>query len=148
MAPGAMTEPYLVGNFRVEIDGIAATSFSEVAGLEASIDVVDYRAGDAKVNSPQKLPGLNKYTNVTLKRGFVADASLWNWMQSGLNGTVLRANVAIILMDQADKQVWRWILKNAWPCRWEGPMLCAMSSEVAIETLELCHEGLLAEVEG
>jgi phage tail-like protein len=90
----------------------------------------------------QKLPGLNRYTNVTLKRGLTADLSLWNWIKSALQGTVVRASVAIILLDQSDNPVLTWQLKNAWPCRWSGPSLVAGSSEVAIETLEICHEGL------
>ncbi|HEY1985479.1 MAG TPA: phage tail protein [Terracidiphilus sp.] len=134
--------PYTCGNFRVEIDGIAASSFSEVSGLEASIDVVEYRAGDAKLNAEQKLPGLHKYNNITLKRGLTQDTSLWNWINSAMSGVLNRANVAIILLDQADNPVLTWRVRNAWPCKWSGPVLSAQCSEVAIETLELTHEGI------
>ena len=71
MSPATRIDPYLAGNFLVEIDGVTTASFTEVSGLEASIDVIDYRNGDSKLDSVQKLPGLNKFTNVTLKRGMV-----------------------------------------------------------------------------
>ena len=142
MSSPTRSDPYLAGNFRVEIDGITASAFSEVSGLEATVEVVDYRTGDQKENTVQKLPGLHKFTNVTLKRGFTQDFSLWNWFNSILTGSIVRANVAIILLDQAENPVWRWRLRNAWPCKWAGPALVANSSEVAIEELELSHEGL------
>lgn len=136
------TYPFLSGNFLVVIDGVAATSFSEVSGLEAEIEVVDYRTGDTKQNAVRKLPGLNKFTNITLKRGLTLDLSLWNWINSALQGNVQRVAVTITLLDQADNPQLRWNLTNAWPCKWTGPLLSAGSSEVAIETLEICHEGL------
>jgi phage tail-like protein len=99
MAP-IRTDPFLIGNFRVNIDNVAATSFSEVIGLEAALDVVEYRAGDSLEPTVRKLPGLRKYTNITLKRGFTPDASLWNWINNALTGNVVRANVAITLLDR------------------------------------------------
>jgi phage tail-like protein len=144
MSPATRTDPYLVENFLVEIQGITAASFTEVSGLEASIEVIDYRNGDSKLDSVQKLPGLSKVSNITLKRGMVQDLSLWNWMQAGLNGAVQRTNVSIILLDRADNPLWRWNLTNAWPVRWSGPVLKAESGDVAIETLEICYESLIA----
>lgn len=135
-------DPFTSGNFRVEIQGITATSFSEVSGLEVLIEVVEYRAGDAKVNTEQKLPGLYKTTDVTLKRGLTRDLSLWNWISSAMAGNVNRTNVLITLLDQADNPVLAWRLRNAWPCKWTGPALNAGSSDVAMEELVLCHEGL------
>lgn len=142
MSPATRIDPYQVGNFLVTIEGVTATAFSEVLGLEAAIEVVDYRTGDLKQNTAQKLPGLNRYGNVTLKRGLTADLSLWNWINSGLQGTLVRTSVAITLLDHLENPVLMWKLKNAWPCNWSGPSLVANSSEVAVETLEICHEGL------
>jgi phage tail-like protein len=142
MSPTARVDPFLSGNFLVEISGITASAFSEVSGLDASIDVIDYRTGDSAENTPEKLPGLNRYSNVTLKRGFTSDISLWNWINSALTGSVVRATVQITLRDQVDNPVWMWQLRNAWPCRWSGPLLVANSSDVAIETLEIAHERL------
>lgn len=135
-------DPYTCGNFRVEIAGIASTSFSEVSGLETTIDVIEYRAGDARLNAEQKLPGLHKYANITLKRGLTQDTSLWNWIKGVMSGSLTRLNMSIILLDQADAEVIRWNVRNAWPCRWTGPTLSASCNEVAIETLEITHEGL------
>ena len=142
MSPATRTDPFQVGNFLVEIEGITASSFSEVSGLEAAIEVVDYRAGDLKENTAQKLPGINRYSNITLKRGLTQDLSLWNWINSGLTGTLERASLSITLLDQSDNPVLIWRLRNAWPCRWSGPTLNGNSGEVASETLEICHEGL------
>jgi phage tail-like protein len=141
-ASSSRNNPFTSGNFRVEIPGIATSSFSEVFGLEASIDVVEYRAGDAKLNTERKLPGLNRFPNITLKRGLTQDISLWNWFNTAIAGNVVPADVAIALLDQADNAVLMWRIRSAWPCKWTGPMLMANSSEIAIEALELCHEGL------
>lgn len=135
-------DPFTCGNFQVEIQGISASSFSEVRGLEVSIDVVEYRAGDAKLNTEQKLPGLYKVTDVTLKRGLTRDLALWNWITNAMAGNVNRADVLIRLLDQSENPVLTWKLRNAWPCKWNGPVLNAGCSDVAIEELVLCHEGL------
>ncbi len=137
-------DPYLAGNFRVSIDGITAAHFSEVIGLEAAIDVVDYRAGDSTEDSPIKLAGLKRYSNVTLRRGFTSDVSLWNWYHNLITGVMDRRAVTIQLLDAQDNAVWTWNLANAWPCRWAGPALAANSNEVAMETVEICYESLEA----
>ena len=141
-ASSGRTDPFTAGNFRVEIQAITSTSFSEVRGLEVSIDVVEYRGGEAKVNTEQKLPGLYKVSDVTLKRGLTRDLSLWNWINGATTGNVNRTNVTITLLDQADNPVLSWRLRNAWPRKWSGPVLNAGSSDVAMEELELCYEGL------
>jgi phage tail-like protein len=143
MSP-ARIDPYLAGNFRVSIDGLTAAHFSEVTGLEAAIDVVDYRAGDSAEDSPTKLPGLKRYSNVTLRRGLTSDASLWTWFHNLLTGVTDRRSVTIQLLDAQENVVWTWSLANAWPCRWAGPSLAADSSEVALETVEICCESFLA----
>ena len=135
-------DPFTSGNFRVEIQGITAGSFSEVRGLEVSIDVVEYRAGDARLNTEQKLPGLYKVADVTLKRGLTRDLALWSWITSAIVGNVNRTDVLVTLLDQMDNPVVVWKLRNAWPCKWSGPVLNAGCSDVAIEELVLCHEGL------
>jgi phage tail-like protein len=133
-------DPYLAKNFRVEIDNITAISFTEVLGLEALITVVDYRTGDSTVNSVSKLAGMGRYSNITLKRGFTQDTSLWEWMHNNLVGVVDRRNMSVVLQDSQNNDVLRWNLVNAWPCRWAGPELSAECSAVAIETVEICYE--------
>jgi phage tail-like protein len=141
MSP-ARIDPYLVSNFVVEIPGIKSTSFCEVFGLEAEVEVVDYRTGDDAPDSVRKLVGLNRVCQVTLKRGLTADLSLWQWMDNTIQGNVTRQNVTIVQLDAAHNPVVRWKLFNAWPCKYIGPTLNAQSSDVAIETLVLCYEAL------
>jgi phage tail-like protein len=148
MPPPKRTDPYAVFNFRVEIDGINVGSFTEVSGLDSETDVIEYRTGDMRMNSSVKLPGLTKYPNIVLKRGMTKDLSLWQWRKAVVNGQTDRRNGVIILMDESRADVLRWQFRNGWPAKWEGPDLDASSSEVAIETLEIAHEGLELESVG
>lgn len=132
-------------NFLLEIDGITAAAFSEVSGLSCEVDVIEYREGGEKAGTVRKIPGLRKYTNITLKRGMTSDKSLWNWFNSVATGNVQRANGSIVLLDSTRQPVLRWNFRNGWPRKWEGPALNARSSDVAIETLEIAHEGLELE---
>ena len=140
MAP--VTDPYLVSNFRVEIDGVTSASFSEVVGLDVSIDVVDYRTGTSPQSTAEKLPGLARYQNITLKRGLTQNADLWNWGKDILNGVADKRNLAIVLQDAQHNEVLRWNVRNGWPCKWSGPVLNAASNDIAIESIEICHDGI------
>lgn len=143
MSPSPVqANPFTNSRFLVEIDGIVASAFREVSGLEASIEVVDHQDGSTRTNSEQKLPGLRKFGNITLKRGVTTDLSLWNWFKSVLDGNLTRANIRIVLLDQQGNAVLSWLAHNAWPCKWSGPYLSAVSTDLALETLEICHEGL------
>ena len=141
MADPVRDDPFPAYNFAVEIDGIAVKgSFTDVIGLQSELQVIEYRTGgDFAV---RKLPGINKNSNVTLKRGVVADSSLWDWFKAGRDGQVFRTPVVITLLDERRNAVRRWRLSNAWPCKYTGPTLNSSGSEVAIESLELAHEGL------
>jgi phage tail-like protein len=140
MSP-ARTDPYPAYNFLVEISGITKGSFCEVSGLDSCIDVIEYRTGDAKENTVRKLVGLRKFSNITLKRGYTSDLSLWNWYDSIAQGNLQRANGSITLLDEQRNAVLVWVFKRGWPCKYESPHLNAKTSEVAIETVEICHEG-------
>jgi phage tail-like protein len=142
MATPVRTDPFTIGKFLVSIDGIAASSFTEVSGLEASIDVIDYREGNSKGPFDQKLPGLNRVTNIVLKRGLTSDLSLWAWIAAVMAGNLQRKQIRIVLLDQSENPVLAWQIRNAWPCKWSGPVLNASAGDVAIETLEIAHEGL------
>lgn len=138
-------DPYADFNFLVEIDGFDGGSiqagFAEVSGLGVTIDPVEYRNGNEEI-AVRKLPGLRKYTNITLKRGVIGDLSFWEWVKSALDGKVDRRSVVIKLLDEQRETVLQWSLRRAWPCGYEGPHLRAGDSRVAIESLEICHEGL------
>jgi phage tail-like protein len=142
MARPNRIDPYGNFNFLVEIDGAAKAGFMEVRGLELDIGVIEYREGGDKLLTVRKLPGLVKYTNITLKRGYTQDRSLWDWVKKVVDGNVQRANMTITLLDDQRQPVLRWAVHQAWPCKYEGPDLNAKGNDVAIETLEICHEGL------
>ncbi|MCI8379337.1 MAG: phage tail protein [Lachnospiraceae bacterium] len=134
---------YPHGKFRykVEIDGLAAGGFSEVSGFDASIDVMEYREGDM-VQTPMKIPGLKKYGNITLKQGLADSTVLYDWIIAGVNGAVQRKTITITLLDEEEAPAASWQVINAWPTKYTAPDFNATSSEVAIETLEIAHEGM------
>ena len=133
-------DPYKNFNFRVEIDGIQSAGFSEVTGLSSEVECIEYReGGDLTV---RKLAGLRKYSNIVLKRGVTKSADLQTWHQNVLNGVTDRRNGAVILLDEERNEVVRWNFFNAFPRKWDGPHLKGDGNEVAIESLELCCEGI------
>ena len=133
-------DPFKNFSFLVEIDGVAAAAFTSVSGLAAEAEVIEYR----ELGGPQsiKLPGRIRYPNVTLRRGLTTSRDLWNWWQTVRDGTIQRRTVLIALLDDSGQPVLRWTLREAWPAKWELSELDASKTEVAIETLELAHEGL------
>jgi phage tail-like protein len=140
MAP-SRHDPYKVFKFRVEIDGLTSAAFSEVSGLDSETVVIEYRTGSER-NSVRKLAGLTKYPNIVLKRGITQDVELWNWRKSVIDGNVDRRNGSIVLLDDSGQEQVRWNFSNGWPCKLQGPQLNAHGNDVAIETLEISHEGL------
>lgn len=146
MPTAERTDPFRGFNFRIEIDGLTVASFSEVSGLTADGDSVDYREGSDSLNTVRKLVGLRKYTNITLKRGDTQNDELWRWYGNILNGVPDRRNGAIVLMNEAHKDVMRWNIVAAWINKIEGPALKGSGNEVAIESMDLVHEGITLEL--
>jgi phage tail-like protein len=117
--------------------------FTEVTGLDINIEVIEYRSGSSPVQSVTKMPGLIKYSNITLKRGIVkGDTDFFKWINTIQQSTVERRDVVISLLNENHEPVMTWKARNAFPVKYSGPDLNAESSDVAIETLELAHEGL------
>lgn len=143
--PIAREDPYGRFNFLVEIDGVPRAGFAEVDGLAGEIDVIEYREGGDKTSAPRLLPGLVRYERVVLRRGFSGDASLFAWWKAVRDGALDRRTVSIVLLDETREPVARWSLRRAWPTKYDASPLNAKSSEVALETLELAHEGLELE---
>lgn len=141
MGTGNRVDPFVSFNFLVEIDGIVRGAFSEVSGLDATIDVVEFREG-GRNTSPIKLPGLNKYSNITLKWGMTADDELYQWHRAAVLGDVQRRNGSIIVLDRQGSEVARWNFFNGWPTKYTAPSLSASGAEAAVETVEIVHEGL------
>lgn len=145
MATDQRNDPYRGYNFVLEIDNVPKGAFSEVGGLTAEGDSVDYREGTDLQANVRKLMGLRKYTNLTLKRGYTQDKALWAWYTNVMNGLPDRRNVTIVLMNERREAVLRWHAENAWINKIEGPALKASSNDVAMESVELVHEGLTLE---
>ena len=133
-------------NFEVTVPGVAggkaiSGSFSEASGLEVSVDPIEYRNGSEDI-TVRKIPGLKKFTNITLKKGISGDIEFWNWINEAMKGQVRRTEGSISLLNENKQEVMRWNFKRGWPCKWSGPSLNAKNNEIAMETLEICHEGL------
>ena len=144
MATGERKDPFHGFNFRVEIGGIQRAGFREASGLDSANDPVEYREGDEKGNTPRKLSGLNKYSNISLKRGVTDDKDLWEWRKKVIGGHVDSARIDghIVLVNDAGEDKVRWKFVSGWPTKWTGPSFNATSNDVAIETLEIAHEGV------
>lgn len=141
MATGERKDPYRAYNFLVEIDGITRAGFRECSALDSTQDPIDYREGGEALTA-RKLPGLVTYANITLKRGITDDADLWAWRQKAMDGKVERKNGSVILLDDTGEEKVRWNFREGWPTKWTGADFNATGNEVAIETLEIVHEGV------
>ena len=139
-----MTHPYGAFNFVVEIDGVAVAGFAEVSGLDTTTDVIEYREGN-QATTVRKLPGLHKFTNITLRRGYTEATDLGDWRKTVLDGQTQRTSGSVSLLNEARDVVVRWTFHEAWPSVLRGPSLDAGKSAVAIETLEITCERLERE---
>lgn len=142
MPTGERVDPFRGFNFRIELGGTSVAAFREASGLSFTIDPVEYREGNDPELHVRKLYGLRKYANITLKRGMTADRQLWTWYRALVEGHTDRRSGAIVLLDEERNDVARWDFSEGWICKWEGPAMNATANEVAIETIEIAHEGL------
>lgn len=166
----SMSVPYPMTsmNFVVSAgDGVA--SFSEVTGIEASVDVVEFRQGNSPSLAPVKIPGLVHHGNITLKYGYIVDDSFREWVSAcvssqrkamaGSDSSKVRRDVRVELLDTGasenmptaltqnanvqakGKNVW--VFKDAWVTKYNGPDMNAMNSEIAVESIELAYESMI-----
>ena len=118
-------------------------NFSEVTGLDIQVEAIEYREGSSKTYSKIKMPGMKKFSNSTLKRGtFAGDKEFYLWIKTVNLNTVERRDVTISLLNENHEAVISWKITNAFPVKVQASDLKADGNEVAIETLELAHEGL------
>jgi phage tail-like protein len=130
-------------SFQVSWGSQQKIAFQEVSGLDAETQVIEYRHSNSKDYSTIKMPGIAKYSNVTLKKGiFVKDNTFWDWYSKISMNTYPRTTVVIQLLDEKQAPTMTWTLKNAWVTKVSGPNLKSDGNEVAIETIEVAHEGL------
>jgi phage tail-like protein len=132
-------------HFRVEWGG-SKIGFTEVTGLNIENELIEYRDGSSPEYHKIKMPGLQKYGNVTLKRGmFNGDNEFYQWLNTVSLSKIEQRDVLISLLNENHEPVWMWRLKNAWPTKVTAPDLKSDANEVAVETIELAHEGLVIE---
>jgi phage tail-like protein len=144
-------------NFLVSVDDInGVAAFNEVTGIEATVDVIEFRQGNSHSLAPVKIQGLVKHGNVTLKMGYTRNSEFKTWIQNCVSerrGETPRKNVTIELIDitsgapqslveSTQDATLAWILKDAWVTKYVGSDLNSTTSEVAIETVEIAYEEL------
>lgn len=136
-------DPLAGFNFLLESGGVLRAGFSEITGLNSESDVIEYRTGADDMTN-RKIPGMNKFGNITLKGGVAAsaDQDLIAWRQAVVIGDIQRLEISIIVQDEQKNEQVRYNLRNAWPSKWVGPDLKGGASEMAIEQLEIAHEGV------
>jgi len=140
---------YPLVKFHFQVDwGGTKIGFTEVSGLDVETEVVEYREGASKEYSKIKMPGMQKFSNITLKRGsFKSDNEYFQWWNTVKLNTIERRDVTISLLNEEHTPVVVWKVKNAWPTKIQSTDLKADGNEVAIESLELVHEGLTIQNE-
>lgn len=134
-------DPFPAFRFEVILDEISVAGFSECTGLQQEIEVQDYAEGGLNTFT-HRFPGRVKPTNLQLKRGIV-DREMWDWYYSLTQGKVKLRGGSIRVRDPSGQQVvMEWRFENAFPFKWVGPELNASQNNVAVETMELCLQGL------
>jgi phage tail-like protein len=149
--PALVSRPVSGFHFYVEMKSVTEAVFTECTGIQIETEVYEHKEGG--VNSHvHRLPGRSKMSNITLKRGMARltttttgpwDTNLWKWYCEILNGNIVRHNFSIVVVDPnvPEPAIARWNVFNAFPVKWIGPTLKTGDSAIAIETLELAHQG-------
>ena len=138
-----LLDPFHSFNFFVEIEGLLVAGFSECSGLQVETEVQEYAEGGLN-DYTHHFRGRTKYPPLILKKGLTLNNQLWRWHQGVIEGKVERKNGTIYLLDTTHIPLLWWNFKKAFPTKWTGPELRANSSDVAIESVELIHQGLSA----
>lgn len=132
-------------HYQVEWGG-EKMSFSEVSGLTMEVQMIEYRDGDSKQYEALKMPGIPKYSNLTMKKGIMkSDNKFFDWINTTALNTVERKDIIISLLNETHEPVMTWKAINAFPVKVEGPSLKSTGNEVAIESIEMAHEKLTIE---
>jgi phage tail-like protein len=141
------TYPIPKFHFQVQWGG-TRIGFTEVTGLTIENEVIEYREGSSPEYNKIKMPGLHKYGNITLKRGiFASDNEYFDWLNTVKLNTIERRDLIISLLNENHEPVVSYKVKQAWPVKIQVPDLKSDANEVAIESIELAHEGLMIQNE-
>lgn len=138
---------YPLPKFHFSVDwGGTKIGFTEVTGLDVETEVIEYREGSSPEYSKIKMPGMQKYANVTMKRGtFNSDNEFYEWWNTVKLNTIERRDITINLLNEEHEPVVTWKLKNAWPTKVQSTDLKGDGNETAIESVEIVHEGLVIQ---
>jgi phage tail-like protein len=143
----ATNYPLVKFHFQVEWGG-TKIGFTEVSGLDVETEIVEYRDGASPEYSKIKMPGMQKYSNLTLKRGtFKSDNEYFKWWNTVKLNTIERRDITISLLNEDHDPVVTWKVKSAWPTKIQSTDLKSDGNEVAIESMEIVHEGLVIQNE-
>jgi phage tail-like protein len=144
---GLRVDPYMGYRFTVEIESLIVGGFSEVSGLQSEVLLEDVVEGGQNMYI-ERLPQRMKYPNLVLKHGLTDIETLWRWHRDIVQGKMKRRNGSIVLFNTNFLEAWRWNFVDAYPVKWTGPTLNAGQSQVAVESVELCHRGLTKGIGG
>ena len=141
MSTGRRPDPYLGFRFAVEIDSLIVGGFAAVEGLEVEVDTEPYEEGGVN-DYTHVLPSRTNHETITLRRGLTDADELWGWLRDTQHGRIERRNGRVLVLDTTGEEAFGWEFVDAFPVRWRGPEFSADDGAVAIEVLELAHEGL------
>jgi phage tail-like protein len=128
-------------NFVVEIDSLRAGGFSECSGLSTTTEPQEINEGGLN-SASHRLAGRSKESSITLKSGVTTSFVLYAWHRRIVDGRIERKDGSICVLDLEGNERCRWNFYRGWPSKWDGPAMSATGNEVAIESLEITHEGL------
>jgi phage tail-like protein len=141
-----LENPLVAFKFGLEIEGKLAGYFTTVSGIGSESQVIEHKITDAGTGETiiQKIPGRLTWNDITLKRGVTSSIDVWDWRQEVVDGKVddARTNCSIIAYNQANEEIGRWNLENAWPSKVSGPEMDAGGTDYMVEDITIVHEGL------
>ena len=140
-------DPLTAFKFGLEVEGKLTGYFTKVHGIGSISEVVEHKVShpDTGETLIQQIPGRLTWTPVTLERGITANMDVWEWRQMVVDGNVddARTNCSIVAYNQANEEIARWNLENAWPSAVSGPMSDEDAADYMIETIVIVHEGMV-----
>ena len=139
-------DPLVAFKFGLEIEGKLSGFFTSVNGIGSESEVIEHKIVNPETGETiiQKLPGRMAWTDVTLKRGVTSSIDIWEWRQQVVDGKVddARTNCSVTAYNQANEEIARWNLDNAWPSKVVGPEMDSGSQNYMIEEVTIVHEGM------
>ncbi len=132
-------------HFRVQVGG-DEFSCKEVTGFNIDNQIIEYRTGDSPRYSNITMPGLVKYGNITLKRGVMkSNNAFFDWLNETKLNKPERRDIIVSLLNENHEPVMTWKVQGAWVTKLTSPDLGADKNEVAIESIEIAHNGFTIE---